>query len=65
MNPRKVIIIGASFGGRHLAEAILTQNNSDIQITFVDKSDHMQFICTFYKVLSGSEPFDQYAVSND
>lgn len=65
MNPRKVIIIGASFGGRHLAEAILTQSHSDIQITFVDKSDHMEFICSFYKVLSGSKPFDQYAVSNE
>ncbi len=38
----KVVIVGASFAGLHLAEQLW----NDFDVTVVDKNDYFEYICT-------------------
>jgi NADH dehydrogenase FAD-containing subunit len=50
----KIVIVGASFGGRMIATNLLSFNKAKhdhIEIIMVDKSEHFEFNFTFYKNL--------------
>ena len=55
---KRVVIVGASFGGHMLANGILDLNDQQIEITFIDKAEHFEFICTNYKSLCDDDKFE-------
>ena len=60
---KRVIIVGASFGGRMIAEGLLDINDSNIEILILDKSGHFEFICANYKTMC-DDSFRQLAAPN-
>ena len=55
---KRVVIVGASFGGHMIANGILDLNDQHLEITFIDKSSHFEFICTNYKSLCDDDKFE-------
>lgn len=54
-NQKRVIIVGAGFGGLQLAQSLA--NNEDFQVVLVDKNNYHQFQPLFYQVATaGIEP---------
>ena len=54
-NQKRVIIIGAGFGGLQLAQSLA--GNDDFQVVLIDKNNYHQFQPLFYQVATaGIEP---------
>lgn len=50
--PKRVIVVGGSFGGRNMIEALQkVDTTGKLEITIVDKAPHFEFNCTNYKAL--------------
>jgi len=54
-NQKRVVIVGAGFGGLELAQKLA--DNSDFQVVLIDKNNYHQFQPLFYQVaMAGLEP---------
>ena len=54
-NQKRVVIVGAGFGGLELAQQL--SDHSDFQIILIDKNNYHQFQPLFYQVaMAGLEP---------
>ena len=61
---KKVIIVGASFGGRMLVQHLqkLDPEEKCISILLVDKSPHFEYICSNYKAVWDDRTFKNNAI---
>ena len=61
---KKIIIVGASFGGRLLVQALqkLDPKEQCLEIQLIDKSPHFEYICSNYKTVVDSAKFKRNSV---
>jgi len=61
---KKIVIVGASFGGRLLTQKLqeLDPMEEYLDILLVDKSPHFEYICSNYKALTDEGVFEHNSI---
>ena len=56
---KKVVIVGASFGGNLIAKSLigLDPHENMYDILLIDKSEHFEYICSYFKIWSDEGVF--------
>ena len=65
MSQKVVVIIGASFGGRMIAQGLLSQKTKNFKIVLIDKQNYFEFICSNYKSLVDENYFDKISIKHE
>ena len=61
---KKIVIVGASFGGHHMTSNLLKLDPKEtmFEILLIDKNEHFEFICSNYQSYSDEESFKKNAI---
>lgn len=61
---KKIVIVGGSFGGKILTQCLqaLDPNETQLEITIVDKNEHFEFICTQFLALAEDDQFKKNSI---
>lgn len=60
MKKKKVVILGAGFGGVEVAREIYRRTRGDVEIVLVSKKPYFEYYPGLYRVLSSEPPFEVF-----